>query len=68
MRNLTNKYRKKFLDTFTKIVVDPLKAAFKKVFHKATAKETGEFSGSKATDKIVKPKYTPDEIQKMLKK
>ena len=49
-------------------MVDPLKAAFKKVFHKATAKETGEFSGSKATDKIVKPEYAPDEVQKMLMK
>ena len=55
LRNLSNKYGKKLLDTATTIGLDALKATSKKVVHRA-AEATGEFIGNKIADEIVKPK------------
>ena len=52
-RNSYNKYRKNFLDTATKTEL-VLKTATKNVVHKA-AEATGEFIGTKISNKIVKP-------------
>ena len=49
------KYRKQLLDTG----LDALKTT-KKVFHKV-AEATGEFTGNRIADKIVKPKHVIDE-------
>ena len=59
-RNLSNKYRKQFLNTATKTGLDDLKTASKTVFHKA-AQATGEFIGNKIANKTVKPKPVADE-------
>ena len=59
VRNLSNKYGKALLDVATKVGLDPLKTASKKVVHKAT-EETGGFIGNKIADKIVKPKLLTD--------
>ena len=48
-RNFSNKYRKRLLNTR----LDTLKTVLKNLVHKA-AKATGEFIGSKITEKIVK--------------
>ena len=60
IRNLSNKYGKKSLDTATKTGLDALKTASRKVVHKSV-KATGEFIGNKIADKVVKPKPTIDE-------
>ena len=59
MKNLSKKHGKQLLDIATKIGLDALKTASKKVVHKA-AEATYEFIGNKITDKIVKPKPVSD--------
>ena len=59
-RFLSSKYGKKLPDTGAKTVLDALKAAPKKVVHKA-AEGTGEVIGNKIADKIEKPKPVIDE-------
>ena len=54
-KNLSNKYGKQLSDTATKIGLDALKIAARKVPHKA-AEATDEFIENKIADKIVKPK------------
>ena len=65
-RNLSNKYWKQLLDVVTKIRLDDLKAASKKVIHKAV-EAIGKFRGKKIVDKIVKPE-AKKQSQKILKK
>ena len=60
LRNLSNKYEKKLLDTATKKGLDAQKAFPKNVIHKAT-EATFEFIGNKIADKSVKPNPVPDE-------
>ena len=62
-RTFSKKYRKQLLNPG----LDALKAASKKVVHKA-AEAKGEFIGNKIADKIVKPKHVIDENPKMSKK
>ena len=62
-RNLLNKYRKKLSDA----VLNALKTASKKVFHKV-AGATGEFIGDKLQIKLWKKTLTLMKIQQMLKK
>ena len=52
-RNIPNRYIKQLLDNATKREQDAVKAASKKVVHKA-AKAAGEFRGNKIAEKIVK--------------
>ena len=54
-RNLSNKCGKELLDTAVKAGLDALKAASKKLAHKA-AETTAEFIGDKITYKFVKTK------------
>ena len=62
-RNLSNKCGKELLDTAVKAGLDALKAASKKLAHKA-AEATAEFIGDKITYKIVKTKPVVDENSK----
>ena len=57
VRNLSNKYENKFLETATRTGINAAKTAPKKVVHK-TAEFVGEFIVNKMADKIVKPKPT----------
>ena len=50
----------KILNSASKIRLDALKTASKKLVHK-TAESTGEFLRKKIAGKIVKPLATPDE-------
>ena len=54
-RNLFNKYRKQLLEVAAKTGLYALKAATKKVAHKAV-EATGEFTGNKIANEFVKPK------------
>ena len=65
MINVSNKYGKQLLDNATKTGLNALKTAFKKVVHKGVG-ATGEFTGNKNADKIVKPKTYLVRIHKML--
>ena len=58
--SLSNKYGKQLMVTATERELNALITASRKVVHK-TAEATGEFIGSKVSDKIVKPKHVPDE-------
>ena len=58
-RNLLSKYGKQLLDTARKTKLDALKTASVKVVHKAS-EATGEFTGNKIAEKIVKAKPVPD--------
>ena len=51
MRNLSNNYGKKLLNTTTKTGRDAVKAVSKKVVHKA-AEATGKFKGNKLRIKL----------------
>ena len=51
MRNLSNNYGKKLLNTTTKTGRDAVKAVSKKVVHKA-AEATGKFKGMKLRIKL----------------
>ena len=55
-RKLLDKYGKQLLDATTKTGVNALKTLTKKL-----TDSTGEFTGNKIVDKIVKPKPAPDE-------
>ena len=59
-RNIPNRYIKQLLDNATKRERDAVKAASKKVVHKA-AKAADEFIGNKIADKIMKLKPVIDE-------
>ena len=63
VRNLFNKYGNWLLDTSAKIELDALKTVPKRVAHK-TAEATGEFTGNKIADRIVKVKPAIDEKSK----
>ena len=52
VRNLSNKYGKQLLDSFTKTGLGALKTASEKVVDKA-AEATGEFIRNNTTDKFV---------------
>ena len=58
-RNLSNKYGKQLLDIATKAGLDALKIASKIVVHKIS-EATGESTGNKITEKIVKLKPASD--------
>ena len=58
MRNLSDKYGKKLLDTATKKRLHALNTTSKKVVYEA-AESTGEFIGNEIADKIVKLKPVP---------
>ena len=58
-RNLSNKYGKQLLDIATKTGLDALKTASKIVVHKIS-EATGESTGNKITEKIVKLKPASD--------
>ena len=58
-RFLSNKYGKMLQGTGAKTILDALKAAPKKLVHKAT-EGTGELIGNKIADKIEKPKPVID--------
>ena len=62
VRNLSNKYRKKLLDTVAKTELDALKTASKKVVHK-TPEAAGEFIGNKIAEKIGKPDENPRNVE-----
>ena len=55
-RNVCNRYRKQLLDTG----LGALKPASKKLIYKAV-QATGEFTGNKIANKIVKPKHVINE-------
>ena len=54
-RNLCNKYEKSFLNTAAKTGLDAAKTASKEVVHKF--EKTGELTGDKIAEKIVKSKH-----------
>ena len=56
---ISGKYRKKILDTLTKVGLDDVKAASRKVGHK-TAGAIGELMGKKIADEIMKRKPVLD--------
>ena len=62
-RNLSNKCGKELLDTAVKAGLDALKAASKKLVHKA-AEVTAELIRDKITSKFVKTKPVVDENSK----
>ena len=55
MRSLSNKYKKKLLDTVTKVGLYLARSASKKLVHEA-AEAAEKFTGKKLVKKIVKPK------------
>ena len=59
MRSLSNKFRKKLLNTATKTGLDALKTASKKAVHEI-AEATGELIRNKIGEKVVKPKPVLD--------
>ena len=58
VRNQSDKYGNKMLNTATKAGLDDAKAACKKLVHKTVA-ATGQLTGNKIADKIAKPKFVP---------
>ena len=60
-RNLSNKYRKRLLNTATKTGLDALKIASKNVAHKE-AETMVECIGNKIPNEIVKLKPVPEKI------
>ena len=66
VKNMTNKYSQKLVDTAKKSATDAIKTASKRAIQK-TAEATGDLIGNKIANKIT-PKLSPKEVTSASKK